>query len=64
MTTKTSLLAEREYIAILGLVFPMVDIKREQCLTPADFDAKAYALEIIEAFAQQRLDAPQPEPIP
>lgn len=64
MTTKTSLLAEREYIAILALVFPLVELKRCQSLTPANFDSKEYALEIIEAFATQRLDAPQPEPIP
>lgn len=64
MTTKTSLLAEREYIAILGLVYQLVEVKRAQSLTPANFDPLACALEIIESFAVQRLDAPQPEPIP
>lgn len=58
MATKTNSLPEREYIAILGLVMPLVDAKRSQSLTPADFDARAYALEVVEALAVQRLDAP------
>lgn len=57
MATKTNNLPEREYIAILGLVMPLVDAKRGQSLTPADFDAKVYAMEVIEALAGQRLDA-------
>lgn len=61
MATKTNALPEREYIAILGLVMPLVDVKRNQSLTPADFDSKAYALEVIEAMAAQRLDASIPE---
>ncbi|MCY1416740.1 hypothetical protein D9M71_322560 [compost metagenome] len=63
MPTKTYLLAEREYIAILGLVYPLVELKRGQSLTPADFDATACALEIIEAFAIQRLDSPPVTPV-
>lgn len=61
MATKTNLLPEREYIAILDLAMPLVDAKRSQSLTPADFDAMAYALEVIESLAVQRLDAPVAE---
>lgn len=62
MATKTYLLAEREYIAILGLVFPMVDLRRAQAVTP-EFDPKAYALELIESLAVQRLDSPPETPV-
>lgn len=55
--SKTSLLPEREYIAILQLVVPMVEAKQSRALTPGDFDGKAYATELIEAFAVQRLEA-------
>lgn len=62
MATKTNTLPEREYIAILGLVMPLVDAKRSQSLTPANFDAKSYAIEVIEALAVQRLDDSVPDP--
>lgn len=61
MATKTNLLPEREYIAVLALVMPLVTEKRNRSLTPADFDSKAYALEVIEALAAQRLDSEEPE---
>lgn len=57
MATKTNSLPEREYIAILGLVMPLVDARRSQSPDPAGFDARAYALEVVEALAVQRLDA-------
>lgn len=61
--SKASLLPEREYIAILQLVVPMVEAKQSRALTPGDFDGKAYAIELIEAFAAQRKeDEPVAEP--
>ena len=53
---KTSLLPEREYIAILALVVPLVASKQDMKLTPGDFDSLAYAKEVIESLAIQRLE--------
>lgn len=64
MATKTSQLPEREYIAILGLVMPLVEQKRNMALTPGDFNGKDYALEIVESLAAQRLDtSTAPDPV-
>lgn len=54
--SKTSLLPEREYIAILALVVPLVASKQDMKLTPGDFDSLGYAKEVIESLAIQRLE--------
>lgn len=56
MATKTSRLPEREYIAILGLVMPLVEARINQSMEPRGVDSRGYAIEVIEALASQRLD--------
>lgn len=67
MPTQTSLLPEREYIAILGVAMTLTDTKREQSHTPGSFDCESYLLQTIEKLAEQRMSpAPaenaQPDP--
>lgn len=54
------MLPEREYIAILALVVPLVASKQDMKLTPGDFDSLAYAKEVIESLATQRLEEDKP----
>lgn len=56
--SKTSLLAEREYIAILQLLPSLISTKMSQSL--GSFDAVAYAKEVIEELATQRAEKDAP----
>lgn len=65
MPTQTSLLPEREYIAILSTAMTLTDMKRSQSHTPGDFDGEAYVLQMVEKLAEQRMSpAPVQEASP